>query len=180
MGADGAGGEHGRVPEAAVRFAHLGDRVTIHEPSIILKPEMIDIDDDSRIDGMVKLEGGAGITIGRWVHVSSFAHLNIGGGTLIVGDGVGIASGARIVTGSNLKEGEFMSAAAPRERQVIGRGVTEIEARAFIGAGATLLPGVHIGQGAVVGAGAVVTHDVGAWEIWAGVPAKKIGERDRV
>lgn len=41
----------------------------------------------------------------------------------------------------------------------------------------TILEGVHIGNGAVVGAGAVVTHDVGDYEIWGGVPAKFIRYR---
>ena len=48
---------------------------------------------------------------------------------------------------------------------------------AYLGAGAMLLPGVVVGEGAVVAAGAVVTHDVPAGEIWAGVPARKIGVR---
>lgn len=161
-------------------LAHLGDRVVIYDPCVILKPEMVDIGDDSRLDSFCKLEGGEGITIGRWVHISSFCHLNIGGGTLIVGDGVGIASGAKIVTGSNMPEGEFMSAAAPRDRQVVMRSYVDIGARAFVGAGATVMPGLTIGQGAVIGAGAVVTHDVPAWEIWAGVPARKIGDRAKV
>jgi acetyltransferase-like isoleucine patch superfamily enzyme len=161
-------------------FAHLGDRVVIYEPCFILKPEMIDIDDDSRVDSLCKLEGGNGITIGRWVHVSSFCHLNIGGGTLIVGDGVGIASGAKVVTGSNMPEGEFMSAAAPRDRQVIKRSYVDVGAKAFIGSGAIVMPGLTIGEGAVVGAGAVVTHDVEPWTIVAGVPARKIGDRARV
>lgn len=159
------------------RFAHRGDGVEIHEPVVILKPEMIDIDEESRLDSFVKIEGGEGVTLGRWVHVASFAHLNIGGGTLIIGDGVGIASGARIVTGSNTKEGEYMSASAPRERQVVKRSYVEIEARAFLGAGAIVLPGVTIGEGAIIGAGAVVTHNVPAGEIWAGVPATRIGAR---
>ena len=160
-------------------FAHLGDNVAIYEPCIILRPEMIDIDDDSRLDSFCKLEGGEGITIGRWVHVSSFVHLNVGGGALIIGDGAGIASGARIVTGSNMPEGEFMSAAAPRDRQVVKRSYVDIGAKAFVGAGATILPGVTIGEGAVIGAGAVVTHDVEPWTIVAGVPASKIGDRER-
>jgi acetyltransferase-like isoleucine patch superfamily enzyme len=43
---------------------------------------------------------------------------------------------------------------------------------AVIGAGATILPGVEIGEGAMVAAGAVVTRDVPAWTIAAGVPAR--------
>lgn len=46
-----------------------------------------------------------------------------------------------------------------------------------IGAGAVILPGVRIGQGAIIGAGAVVTSDIPSYEIWAGVPARKIGKR---
>jgi acetyltransferase-like isoleucine patch superfamily enzyme len=55
----------------------------------------------------------------------------------------------------------------------------EIGDRAWIGARAIILPGVRIGEGAVVGAGAVVTRDVGPFEIVAGNPARKIGERNR-
>lgn len=47
----------------------------------------------------------------------------------------------------------------------------------WFGAGCAVLPGVGIGNGAVIGAGSVVTKSVPAYEIWAGVPARKIGER---
>lgn len=47
----------------------------------------------------------------------------------------------------------------------------------WIGSNVCILRGVTIGDGAVIGAGAVVTHDVDSYEIWAGVPAKKIGQR---
>ena len=49
----------------------------------------------------------------------------------------------------------------------------------WIGVGATILRGVHIGEGAVVCAGAVVVHDVLPYTVVGGVPAKKIGERNR-
>lgn len=52
-----------------------------------------------------------------------------------------------------------------------------VHADVWIGAGATILSGVTIGVGAVIGAGSVVTHDVPAYEIWAGNPAKKIRNR---
>jgi acetyltransferase-like isoleucine patch superfamily enzyme len=45
----------------------------------------------------------------------------------------------------------------------------------FIGANATILMGVTIGDHAVIGAGAVVNHDVEAYSIVAGVPARRIG-----
>jgi len=50
--------------------------------------------------------------------------------------------------------------------------------RVWIGYRAIILPGVTIGEGSVVGAGAVVTKDVEAFSIVAGNPAKKIGDRN--
>jgi acetyltransferase-like isoleucine patch superfamily enzyme len=47
----------------------------------------------------------------------------------------------------------------------------------FIGARATILPGVKIGEGAVVAAGAVVTKDVAPKKVVGGVPAREIKER---
>jgi acetyltransferase-like isoleucine patch superfamily enzyme len=47
----------------------------------------------------------------------------------------------------------------------------------WIGACAIITGGVHVGSHAVIGAGSVVTHDIPEWEIWAGNPAKKIGDR---
>ena len=52
-----------------------------------------------------------------------------------------------------------------------------ISSDVWIGAGVTVLSGVTIGVGSVVGAGSVVTHDIPAYEIWAGNPAKKIRNR---
>jgi maltose O-acetyltransferase len=56
-------------------------------------------------------------------------------------------------------------------------GEVEIQDRVWIGYRAMILPGVRIGEGAVVGAGAVVTRDVAPYTIVAGNPARKIGER---
>lgn len=53
-----------------------------------------------------------------------------------------------------------------------------IEDYVFIGPRTIILPGVKIGRGAVVGAGAVVTKDVDQFKIVGGVPAKEIGDRE--
>lgn len=55
----------------------------------------------------------------------------------------------------------------------------EISDRAWIGPGVTILHSVSIGEGAVVAAGSVVTKDVKPFSIVAGIPAKKIGERNK-
>jgi acetyltransferase-like isoleucine patch superfamily enzyme len=52
----------------------------------------------------------------------------------------------------------------------------EIGPKAYIGAGAIILPGVRVGEQTVVGAGALVNRDVTARTVVAGVPAKQIGE----
>ncbi len=57
---------------------------------------------------------------------------------------------------------------------------TRVKRRASIGSNATILAGVTIGEKAIVGAGAVVTHDVPDYAIVVGVPARVIGDvRDR-
>ncbi|MFN8710810.1 MAG: acyltransferase, partial [Planctomyces sp.] len=60
----------------------------------------------------------------------------------------------------------------------VGGDIT-IGDRVWIGYRALIMPGVNIGEGAVVAAGAVVTRDVEPYTIVAGVPAKKIGDRSR-
>lgn len=52
-----------------------------------------------------------------------------------------------------------------------------VEDDVWLGANVVVLKGVTIGRGAIVAAGAVVTHTIPPYEIWGGVPAKKIGER---
>lgn len=58
-------------------------------------------------------------------------------------------------------------------------GDVQVGDRVWIGYRAVILPGVTIGEGAVIAAGAVVTRDVEPYTIVAGSPARKIGERNR-
>lgn len=147
----------------------------IYDNTLILGK--VDIGDGSRIDSFVKLEGGLGMRIGRFVHIASFAHVGIGGGETVIEDFAAVASGARIISGSNSVEALTMSACAPPELQRVERKRTVIGKYAVVLTNAVVLPGVTLGEGAVVAAGAVATRDVPAWEIWAGVPAKFLAKR---
>lgn len=62
----------------------------------------------------------------------------------------------------------------PYDRQVLTCKPVLIREGAWIGAGATILPGVTIGRYAIVGAASVVTHDVGDYEVVVGNPARCI------
>ena len=59
-------------------------------------------------------------------------------------------------------------------------GKIEIEDNAFVGARTMIMPGVRIGEGAVVAAGSLVTKDIPAHEVWGGYPAKKMMDRDQL
>jgi acetyltransferase-like isoleucine patch superfamily enzyme len=65
----------------------------------------------------------------------------------------------------------------PMKKQGLSSKPVVIEDDVWIGGHSTILPGVRIGKGAVIGAGSVVTKDVEAFAIQGGVPARKIRSR---
>ena len=110
-------------------------------------PRNIVIGDDSILGEGIVLDGRAQLTIGN--HVD-------------------IASGVMIYNSEHDTENEYFQA---ENKPVI------IEDYVFIGPRAIILPGIKIGKGAIVAAGAVVTKEVAPYAIVGGVPAKIIGER---
>lgn len=89
---------------------------------------------------------------------------------IIIGNRVAISSGAILVTSSEPNFSKIKSYVKTEHGTIV------IKNDAWIGAGAIILPNITIGEGAVVGAGSVVTKNVEPYTIVAGVPAKKIGE----
>lgn len=154
----------------------LGDPV-IYDPIVMLRREMIQIGQGSRIDSFCKLEGGLGMRIGRYVHIASFAHLGIGGGETIIDDFATVASGGKVISGSNQIDAPSCSAVAPLSMMSIVRGRTHIGRFCVIFTNATVLDGVTMHEGSVLAAGAVANCDIPAWEVWGGTPAKFIRKR---
>lgn len=108
-----------------------------------------------------------GITIGEDTIVGDHAFLD-GRAPLRIGNHAAIASQVLIYNSEHdIQSEDFRAIEEP----------VEIGDYVFIGARAIVLPGVKIGRGAVVAAGAVVTKDVPEFAIVGGVPAKVIGER---
>jgi acetyltransferase-like isoleucine patch superfamily enzyme len=163
-------------------FGYVDPTARVHDPhlSIFLNEHAIRIGAHSRVDGLVKIEGGQGVTIGEHVHIASFSHLNVGGGELVFGDHSGCSSHVVICSGMTDLMFPFVSAAEPEHHLHPLRMKTVIGHYVVIFANATILPGVTIGDMAVIAAGAVVTHDVPAGEVWAGCPARKISDRGQI
>ncbi|MES3016798.1 MAG: sugar O-acetyltransferase [Bacteroidota bacterium] len=108
---------------------------------------------------------GKHLSIGKNVFINfNCTFLTLGG--IIIEDDVLIGPDVKI-----LSEGHPL---APGERQSLVPGKVHIKQNAWIGAGATILAGITIGENAVVAAGSVVTKDVAANTVVAGIPAKII------
>lgn len=112
-----------------------------------------------------------GFTIGQGVYIADdfiVVEELADKGNVTIGDRVSIAPRVTLVTSSHPNNSRIRSFAA------VTNGPVVIEADAWIGAGAIILPGVRIGRGAVVGAGSVVNQDVAALTVVAGQPARVI------
>ena len=107
------------------------------------------------------------LNIGRHCHINRNCMLDARGG-LKIGNNVSISHNVCLVTGShNFNTPDFKYVDGP----II------VDDNVWIGLNVTVLKNVHIGEGAVVAAGALVTKDIPPFEVWGGVPAKKIGDR---
>lgn len=149
----------------------------IYEPCIILKPEAVKIADTARVDAFCKIEGGQGVSIGEFVHIASFSHLNVGGGRLIIEDHAGCSSHVCVGSGTPDWSYLYVSAAEPKEHQHARRTLTRICTYAVLFMGVVVVPGVVVGEGAIVKPGSIVKEDVKPWAIVEGNPAKIVGMR---
>lgn len=84
-------------------------------------------------------------------------------------DGISIEDNVQIGPNVNFTNDKY-----PRSKQPFPLQRTLIKKNASIGAGATILGGITIGENSLIGAGSVVTKDVPANELWVGNPAKFI------
>ncbi len=115
------------------------------------------------------------VVLGDRTYVGEFCNFRTSPGTHIrVGHDVLIAQGCSLVASNHQTSGGGPVASNGMDHRRIN---VEIGDGAWLGAGVVVLPGVRVGAGAVVGANSVVTINVPNREIWAGVPARKIGVR---
>ena len=134
---------------------------------------------------LVKMEKGAVIHYGAEIRGSYNLILKSGA---IIGDRCVLdARRGYIKIGRNVQLGNFVNLWTgshdyndPFFRSKAGkRGPIEIQDYCWLGPRSTVLYNVNIGEGTVVGAGAIVTKDVPSFSVVAGIPAHKVGERNK-
>lgn len=147
----------GKIPSHKIRnFIYkkifrlkLGENAILYGGSEIRDAHKIIIGEGTIIGDNSKLDGRNGIEIGK--------HVNFSTGVWIWTEQHDLNSKYFSCNGAAVKIGD----------------------KAWISCRAIILPGVEIGEGAVVAAGAVVTKNIEPYAIYGGVPAKKIGERNK-
>lgn len=158
-------------------FKKIGYDVRVHEQAIIVRPELVEIGNHVAIDMWVYLSTQA--IFGNYIHIAPSVSI-IGGSPslLTMEDFTNIGSGGRIVCATDDFMQGLISPVVPIEhRTIINKPVT-FKRFATLGVNCTVLPGVTLGEGCIVGAGSVVTRDTEPWMIYAGSPAKPIKPRD--
>lgn len=153
------------------RFGH---GVRVGRGALVKHPETFDIGDGVVIGEQAFIQGrfDGHCVIGNHVWLGPHSYLDAR--DLVLEEYVGWGPGAKVLGSEHC--------GIPVDVPIIQTDLeirpVRVRAWADIGTNAVLLPGVTIGKGAIVGAGAVVTHDVPEFAIVAGVPARFLRWRD--
>jgi UDP-2-acetamido-3-amino-2,3-dideoxy-glucuronate N-acetyltransferase len=140
----------------------FGDRVTVFAFANLYG---CSVGDDTRIGTFVEVQRG--VVIGARCKIQSHTFICDG---VTIEDEVFVGHGVMFINDKNPRA--TTASGAPQDADDWELLPTRVRRRASIGSGAVILGGVEIGEGALVGAGAVVTRDVGAGQVVAGTPAR--------
>lgn len=147
-------------------------------PSLFITwPHQVSVGNNCQLEHGIYLKydgiysSGPSILISDNVFIGSGCEFNCNHG-IKIGKYSNIASGCRFIDHDHGIKPDIRIGDQPSVSMPI-----VLEDDVWLGCNVVVLKGVQIGQGAVVGAGAVVTKSIPSNEIWAGIPAKKIGTR---
>jgi acetyltransferase-like isoleucine patch superfamily enzyme len=175
----------------------VGRNVSFGHGIVLRHPAKIHMGDDTVVDDLVVLDAkgtsNRGIRIGRGVFLGRGTILSCKDGDIELGDHVNIGFHSEVFSGSSVTVGAYGLFAAYTylvggghefdrldvpviEQERRSRGIY-LEENVWLGTGAKVLDGVRIGRDTVVGANAVVTEELPAGVVAAGIPAKVIRRR---
>lgn len=165
---------HGDGSFEPSQFRALGAGCVLEAGVLVFHPENISLGQNVYVGHQSILKGyyKNEMVIGdeTWIGQQCFLHA---AGGLVMGARVGIGPGVRVITSAHGEAGR----AIPILSSPLEMAPVHIEDDADIGVSAVILPGVTVGRGAQVAAGAVVSKNVPAYAVVAGVPARVVRMR---
>ena len=145
-------------------------------------PANISIDDYTWIDSYCVINAMMGkIQIGKRIHIAPFVIIG-SREPVIIEDYVAIGASSKIYSNSQVViPGKRMSGPMiPEEDKAFHSAPVYLRKDSFLGANVVVLPGVEIGEGAVVAANSLVIRSVSPWTVVMGSPAKRFMKREKI
>ncbi len=165
---------HGDGVFDAEQFKRCGPDCVFEAGVLVFHPERIELGSNVYVGHHAILKGYHKnlMRIGdeTWIGQQAFLH---SAGGIDIGARVGIGPGVRIITSAHTEAGRGV----PILSSPLDLAPVIIEEDCDLGVGAIVLPGVRIGRGAQIGAGAVVAEDIPPYSVAVGVPARVTRER---
>lgn len=165
---------HGNGYFEPAQLAECGPDCVFETDVLIFHPENVRLGRNVYVGHRTILKGYYKNTLRvgdeTWIGQMCFLH---SAGGITIGERVGIGPGVMMITSTHEELGRGH---APLDSPVTFAPIV-IEAEVNVGMGALVMPGVTIGRGAKIAAGAVVTHDVEPYSIVAGSPARLLRQR---
>lgn len=157
-------------------FKSFGKNVLISRKASIYGASRISIGDNVRIDDFCILSGN--ITLGSNIHISAYVAL-YGANGIVLEDFTGISPRSTIYSAMDDFSGDYLIGPIhPEETINVTGGKVVLEKFVQIGCNSVVFPNLTIGEGSVVGAMSLVKDSIDKWGIYAGVPVKRIKERN--
>lgn len=160
-----------------IGFKFCGSNVLISKKTSIYNPELMKFGNNIRVDDFCILSGN--IELGDYVHIAAYTGLYGKYGIKFLPFG-GVSGGCLVYSTTSDYSGHHLSSPmVPQEFRYSIGGPVIFEKHAFTGAGTIVMPNVILKEGSVTGAMCLVNKNLEPWSIYAGIPAKKIKDRDK-
>lgn len=160
------------------RLGYMGKGVVIDPDVDLPHPRNVYLDDFCYLGRKTQIYSPEGyVKIGKRCHIIGWI---LGHGGVEIGDYVGC--GGYVFSATDSHQGGFRMAGPmiPPEQRNVKKAKVIIENDAFIGHHSIVMPGVKIGEGAIVGPYSMVYKDVEPWTVVSGNPARAMAKRDHV
>lgn len=165
-------------PNVLNKLKYCGNNVRIYNLAKIINPQYAEIDDNTMILDFVFIDASQSLKIGKYCCIAWHSLIE-GAAHIEIGDRCFLGPGSKLLGSTYEFQGYYASEHLPKETCAINYGNIKICDDAYVGANSVVMPGVTIGEGAIVGANSLVNRNLKPWGIYHGNPVKLVGWREK-